>query len=93
MKETYTFYPPQIRATQVPYHVTFAGVKNCAHELQETPWQDRLSVVDGVIFVQFTCKHCGRQISQSLDEVMPPVSWRGGHSLPIAPQYHPLNGK
>jgi hypothetical protein len=93
MKETYTFYPPQMQATQVAYQVAKTGARSCAHELLEVPWQDRLSVVEGVIFVLFTCKHCGRQISQSLDEVMPPTSWKGGRSEPIARQHSPLNGR
>jgi hypothetical protein len=93
MKETYTFYPPQMRATRMAYDVAFAGAKNCEHELLEAPWKDRLSVVDGVIFIQYTCKHCGRQIRQSLDEVMPPASWKGRNSEPIAPPFKPLNGK
>lgn len=93
MAETYTFYPPQIRATEVAYHVASAGTKHCSHELLEMPWKERLSVVEGVIFVLFTCKHCGRQISQSLDEVLPPATWKGGNPQPITPPHPPKNGK
>ena len=78
--ETYTFYPPQIPSTQVPYQVLAAGAVNCEHELLDDHWQDRTSVLDGIVFVKFSCKHCGRQICQSLEEVLPPTSWKGGRS-------------
>lgn len=76
--ETYSFYPPQLRSRQVPYHVLAQGTEGCQHQLLENNWQDRISVEDSVLFIAFTCRHCGRQICQSLDEVLPPASWNGG---------------
>ena len=76
--ETYAFYPPQLRPTRLPYQLIAAGVPGCRHELLDDNWQDRISVQDGIIFVTFSCKCCGRQICQSLEEVRPPASWKGG---------------
>jgi hypothetical protein len=77
--ETYRFYPPQLRSTQVPYEVITAGAANCEHELADNEWCNCISVQDGIVFVTFSCKHCGRQVSQSLEEVSPPRSWRGNN--------------
>jgi hypothetical protein len=77
--ETYTFYPPQIKSTKVPYQVMAAGTAGCEHELLGDNWCDRIFVRDGIVFIMFSCKHCGRQICQSLDEVSPPASWKGGN--------------
>lgn len=78
--ETYTFYPPRLRPTQAAYHVLVAGKRGCAHELLDEDWRDRITVQEGIVFIRFTCKACGRQICQSLDEVVPPASWKGGYS-------------
>ena len=75
--ETYTFYPPQIKPTKVPYQVITQGTENCRHELGDNGWRDRISVRDGIVFISFSCKHCGRQLCQSLDEVSPPATWKG----------------
>jgi hypothetical protein len=77
--ETYVFYPPQLRSRQVAYQEIAAGAVECEHELLKDAWCERISVQDGVIFVKFSCKHCGRQVCQSLDEVLPPASWKGGN--------------
>jgi hypothetical protein len=77
--ETYKFYPPQLKATQVPYEVITAGTANCEHELADNDWCNCISVQDGIVFVTFSCKHCGRQVSQSLEEVSPPTSWKGNN--------------
>jgi hypothetical protein len=76
--ETYRFYPPQMQPRQVPYQVLMTGVADCQHELLEDNWCDRILVQEGVVFVTFSCRHCGRQVCQSLDEVLPPTSWNGG---------------
>jgi hypothetical protein len=73
--ETYRFYPPQLKSTQLPYHVISAGAATCEHELADNDWCNSIAVQDGVVFVTFSCKHCGRQVSQSLDEVLPPTNW------------------
>ena len=77
--ETYRYYPPQMRSTQMPYQVVVAGAQDCEHEVLAHDWQDRILVQDGLIFVNFSCKHCGRQVCQTLEEVLPPMSWQGGH--------------
>ena len=77
--ETYRYYPPQMRSTQIPYEIVTAGNAECAHELLELDWRDRISIRDGIVFVKFSCKHCGRQVCQSLEEVLPPASWKGGN--------------
>jgi hypothetical protein len=77
--ETYRYYPPQMRSTQMPYEVITAGITNCEHELQELDWRDRISIQDGLVFVTFSCQKCGRQVCQSLEEVLPPASWKGGN--------------
>jgi hypothetical protein len=77
--ESYQFYPPQLRSTHMDYQVLRAGAPDCNHELLEVDWCDRIQVQDGIVFVTFSCKHCGRQLRQSLDEVVPPASWKGGH--------------
>jgi hypothetical protein len=77
--ETYRFYPPQMLPAQVPYQVVDGGVADCEHELLEDEWCNRIFVEDGIVFVAFSCKHCGRQILQSLEEVSPPASWKGGN--------------
>ena len=76
--ETYRYYPPQVRSTEVPYEVLTAGAADCEHELLELDWRDRITIQDGLVFVTFSCKNCGRQICQSLEEVLPPASWRKG---------------
>lgn len=76
--ETYTYYPPRMHPTQMPYHVVVAGVEECQHELLDQDWRERISVQDGVVFITFTCRYCGRQICQSLEEVTPPSTWKGG---------------
>ena len=76
--ETYRYYPPQMRSTRVPYEVITAGAADCNHELQELDWCERIAIHDGLVFVTFSCEKCGRQISQSLEEVLPPASWKGG---------------
>jgi len=68
-----------MRSTQIPYEVITTGTENCEHELLELDWCDRISIQDGLVFVTFSCKKCGRQISQSLEEVLPPASWKGGN--------------
>ena len=75
--ETYTYYPPQTRSAQVPYHILARGTSECQHKLRDEGWCDRISVQDGIVFVTFSCKDCDRQICQSLDEVMPPAVWTG----------------
>jgi hypothetical protein len=75
--ETYRLYPPQIKPTQVAYQLLATGVTSCRHELLDDDWCDRISVQDGIVFITFTCRHCGRQVCQSLDEVMPPSTWNG----------------
>jgi hypothetical protein len=76
--ETYSYYPPQMRPTQMPYHVLVAGAQECEHELLNQDWRDRISVQDGIVFITFTCRICGRQICQSLEEATPPPTWKGG---------------
>jgi hypothetical protein len=73
--ETYKFYPPQLKPTRVPYEVITAGAANCEHELADNDWCNSIAVQDGIVFVTFSCKHCGRQVSQSLEEVLPPKNW------------------
>jgi hypothetical protein len=74
--ETYRFYPPQMSFEQVPYQELAPGLADCEHELLEDAWCDRVSVTDGIVFITFSCRHCQRQVCQSLDEVSPPASWR-----------------
>lgn len=74
--ETYEFYPPQMQARCVAYHLLAAGAADCPHELLNDDWCARISVQDGIVFITFTCRHCGRQVCQSLDEVSPP-DWPG----------------
>ena len=76
--ETYRFYPPKMRSTQVPYQVLADGANDCEHEVLARDLKDCMLVQDGLIFVTFSCKHCGRQVCQSLEEVLPPASWKGG---------------
>jgi hypothetical protein len=78
--ETYTFYPPQMKPSQMPYEILVPGSADCKHEILADDWADRVSVLEGIIFVRFSCKHCGRQLGQSLDEVLPPSSWKGAKS-------------
>lgn len=75
--ETYKFYAPRMRSTRVPYQVLTPGAEDCQHELLSDSWCERISVQDGVVFITFTCHHCGRQVCQSLDEVSPPEKWNG----------------
>lgn len=84
--ESYKFYPPQLRSTRMDYHVLRAGTRECDHEVLDLDWCDRILVQDGIVFVTFSCKHCGRQIGQSLDEVVPPASWKGGRLPRRTPQ-------
>jgi hypothetical protein len=84
--ETYRFYPPQLRSTRFDYHVLRAGSEDCDHELLELDWRERISVQDGIVVVTFSCKRCGRQLGQSLDEVVSPASWKGGNSNRKTPQ-------
>lgn len=73
--ETYAFYPPQTKPTQVPYQVLTPGAEDCQHGLLGDSWCERIAVQDRVVFITFTCHHCGRQLCQSLDEVSPPENW------------------
>jgi hypothetical protein len=77
--ETYKFYPPQLKPTRVPYEVITAGAANCEHELADNDWCNSIAVQDGIVFVTFSCQHCGRQVSQSLEEVSPPTSWKSNN--------------
>ena len=72
---SYRFYPPQMRSATVPYEILAAGTAGCQHELLTDGWCDRISVQNGIVFATYTCRHCGRQVCQSLDEVSPPASW------------------
>ena len=74
--ETYRLYPPQMTAKYVPYQVVADGVPDCQHELMSDGWSDRISVQDGVVFVTYSCHHCGRKLSQSFDEIAPPGAWK-----------------
>jgi hypothetical protein len=74
--ETYRFHPPQVQSTQVPYQLLAAGEPGCRHELLDNAWCDRIMVQDGVVFITYTCRSCGRQVCQSLEEVAPP-GWKG----------------
>lgn len=74
--ETFRFYPPQLQSKRLPYQVFATGAADCQHQLLNDGWQDRVSVRDGVVFVTYSCKHCGRKVYQSLDEVLPPATWR-----------------
>jgi hypothetical protein len=76
--ETYRLYPPQMTAKYVPYQVLADGVADCQHELETDAWGDRISVQDGIVFVTFSCRHCGRKLSQSFDEIVPPGTWKNG---------------
>ena len=77
--ETYRYYPPQLRSTRVPYQVLTDGARDCEHEVLARDLKDCMLIQDGLIFVTFSCKHCGREICQSLEEVLPPASWKGGN--------------
>jgi hypothetical protein len=79
--ETYQYYPPQMRSTAMPYEVITEGAPGCRHELLDAGWHDRIAIQDGLVFVTFSCKRCGRQVCQSLEEVVPPASWKGGNGL------------
>jgi hypothetical protein len=79
--ETYRYYPPQMRSTQMQYELIAAGAADCEHELLELDWRDRITIQDGLVFVLFSCKKCGRQICQSLEEVLPPANWKGGNGV------------
>jgi hypothetical protein len=78
--ETYRLYPPQMKAKYVPYQVVADGVADCQHELMTDGWSDRISVQDGVVFVTYSCRHCGRKLSQSFDEIAPPGAWKNGRA-------------
>lgn len=75
MIETYRLYTPQMRSTQVHYQVIVPGAARCQHELLHEDWRDRIDIQNGIVFVTFSCEKCGRRICQSLEEVLPPVSW------------------
>ncbi len=77
--ETYRFYPPRVQSAEVPYHLQAAGEPDCRHELLDDAWCDRITIQDGIIFITYSCRHCGRQVCQSLDEVSPP-GWNGSSS-------------
>jgi hypothetical protein len=68
-----------MRSTQMPYEIITAGAPDCEHELLELDWRDRITVQDELVLVTFSCKNCGRQICQSLEEVLPPAGWKGGN--------------
>jgi hypothetical protein len=55
--ETYRFYPPRLRSTQVPYHEIVPGSADCQHRLAEEAWLDRISVRDALVCVTYTCEH------------------------------------
>jgi hypothetical protein len=76
--ETYKYYPPQMHSTRIPYEILVDGAADCEHELLDCDWCDSLIVQEGLVFVTFSCKHCGRQVCQSLEEIVPPISWKGG---------------
>ena len=75
--ETYRFYPPRLLPKQVPYQVIARGRARCQHELLDQPWQDRITIQNEILFVTYSCKHCGRRLCQSLEEVVPPATWNG----------------
>lgn len=75
--ETYQFYPPKFRSVPMDYHVLRPGAWDCDHELLDVDARDRILIQDGIVFAIFSCKHCGRQLAQSLDEVTPPATWKG----------------
>jgi hypothetical protein len=75
--ETYKFYPPRLRSRQVPYHEIVPGSADCQHQLAEEAWLDRISVRDALVFVTYTCEHCGRRVCQTLEQVLPPAAWTG----------------
>lgn len=75
MMETYRFCPPQMQSRRVHYQVIVPGTPRCQHELLDEDWSDRIDIQNGIIFVTFSCEKCGRRICQSLEEVLPPVSW------------------
>ena len=79
--ETYTYYPPGNRAHQMAYQILVEGTTDCRHELLDNPWAERISVREGVLFITYSCRHCGRQLCQSFDEVLAPKAWNGapGH--------------
>jgi hypothetical protein len=74
--ETYRFYPPRMQSIQMPYQELAPGDANCQHQLAEETWFDRISVLDGLVFLTYSCKHCGRRVCQSLEQVLPPATWR-----------------
>jgi hypothetical protein len=74
--EIYPFYPPQMQPAQMPYHELVTGDVDCQHQLAEAEWVDRISVRDGLVFISYSCRHCGRLVCQSLEQVQPPASWR-----------------
>ena len=74
--ETYRFYPPQVRSIQVPYQELVPGDVGCQHQLVEEAWADRISIQDGIVFVTYSCMHCGRRVCQSLEQVLPPATWK-----------------
>jgi hypothetical protein len=73
--ETYRYYPPRMRHTQMDYLELAPGANDCQHQLADQAWRDRVSVEDGIVFVTYSCKHCGRVVGQSFDQVQPPATW------------------
>ena len=73
--ETCQFCPPEIRSTQVPYQVIVQGAVDCQHQLNDEAWTYRIFIQDGIVFVTFSCQHCGRVICQSFDQAQPPATW------------------
>jgi hypothetical protein len=74
--ETYRFYPPHMRSALVPYQEIIPGDVDCQHQLAEETWGDRISIQDGIVFVTYSCMHCGRRVCQSLEQVLPPATWK-----------------
>lgn len=58
--ESRRFYPPQKHLIQMPYHILARGNTDCRLELLDQPWEDRISGRDGILFVGYVCKKCGR---------------------------------
>jgi hypothetical protein len=77
--ETYRFYTPRMRCTQMANQELDPGDNDCQHQLADEAWTDRVSVQDGMLFVTYSCKHCGRVVCQSFDQVQPPATWNIGN--------------
>ncbi len=70
-----SYVMPKSKARKIFYQIEKPGDESCDHELKPDFSKNRLSTESGIVFASFTCEKCGRELIQTVGELLSPETW------------------